>query len=237
MAKVVVTCEHGGNAIPSRYRLLFHNHLGLLTTHRGYDIGALPLATALAKKVGDAFYFSRVSRLLVELNRSLHNPVLFSEITGTLPPEERQELLREYYFPYREAVEKKIRDFIQTGHQVVQVAVHTFTPVLEGVERQADIGLLFDPARKGEREFCERWRQILQRANDRLMVRMNYPYLGVDDGFTTYLRTRFAPEAYAGIELEVNQKFFQNTGKVRQPEVEKALVSSLAHLISSLPGV
>lgn len=231
MVKTIITCEHGGNQIPPRYRPLFREHARLLATHRGYDIGALPLAACLAEAAADAFFFAQESRLLVELNRSLHHPALFSEITRTLAPHQQQELLREYYFPYREAVENRIRQFIQSGFRVVQVAVHTFTPVLEGVERQADIGLLFDPDREGEKAFCENWRSCLQHLAPALVVRMNYPYRGVDDGFTTYLRTVFGPEEYAGIELEVNQKLFLPFDKGWRAEVEVALGASLAKMV------
>jgi predicted N-formylglutamate amidohydrolase len=231
MLKVVFTCEHGGNTIPEKYLPLFRNQAELLNTHRAYDIGALPLLESLAGEVADVFFCAKESRLLVELNRSLHHPDLFSAFTRQLPPDEREELLRKYYFPYRRAVEDQIRHFIGQGNRVLHVSVHTFTPVLEGEERQADVGLLFDPARAWEKWLCERWRVLLHQANPDLVVRMNYPYLGVDDGLTTYLRTVFGPEAYAGIELEVNQKFFLSRNRGSQVGVETALRTSLHKLI------
>ena len=42
---LVITCEHGGNRIPVRYRGLFKVKKAVLLSHRGYDIGALSLAT------------------------------------------------------------------------------------------------------------------------------------------------------------------------------------------------
>ena len=47
---------------------------------------------------------------------------------------------------------------------------------------------------------------VLQQVFPSLVVRRNYPYLGTADGLTTCLRKRFAPRAYLGIELEINQK-------------------------------
>jgi len=44
---VVVTCEHGGNAIPKRWAALFRGKEGVLRTHRGYDIGAARMAETL----------------------------------------------------------------------------------------------------------------------------------------------------------------------------------------------
>ena len=39
-----------------------------------------------------------------------------------------------------------------------------------------------------------------------MRVRFNYPYAGRADGLTTALRRRFPDAAYAGIELEINQR-------------------------------
>ena len=40
-----------------------------------------------------------------------------------------------------------------------------------------------------------------------LVIKFNEPYKGTDDGFTTYLRTKFSDDEYLGIEIEVNQKY------------------------------
>jgi predicted N-formylglutamate amidohydrolase len=44
----VVTCEHGGNRIPSAYVDLFHGWQARLSSHQGYDAGALVMARDLA---------------------------------------------------------------------------------------------------------------------------------------------------------------------------------------------
>ncbi|NJW55731.1 N-formylglutamate amidohydrolase, partial [Salinimicrobium sp. CDJ15-91] len=94
------------------------------------------------------------------------------------------------------------------GGEVLHISVHTFTPELEGEVRTADVGLLFDPAREEEADFCKRFQKSLFKQDKELQVKFNYPYLGIDDGFTTYLRQKF-PKQYLGIELEVNQKFIK----------------------------
>jgi hypothetical protein len=40
-----------------------------------------------------------------------------------------------------------------------------------------------------------------------MFIEFNKPYLGIDDGLTTYLRTVYPDSHYAGIEIEINQKF------------------------------
>jgi predicted N-formylglutamate amidohydrolase len=104
-------------------------------------------------------------------------------------------------------VEEAIGSFIEKGHNVLHLSVHSFTPILNGTIRNADIGLLYDPRRKREADFCNRWKEALNAAEPNVKVRCNYPYRGTADGFTTHLRRMFENEKYAGVELEVNQKF------------------------------
>jgi predicted N-formylglutamate amidohydrolase len=89
---------------------------------------------------------------------------------------------------------------------------HSFTRVKSGVVRNADIGLLYDPRRASEREFCRKWRDALRTLAPRWVVRFNYPYHGYSAGLTTELRKRMPADVYAGIELEVNQKLVRAGG-------------------------
>jgi hypothetical protein len=47
-------------------------------------------------------------------------------------------------------------------------------------------------------------------------VRFNYPYRGVNDGFTTANRRVFAPQEYLGVEIEVNQKLLLDPTSIRR---------------------
>ncbi|NJW53231.1 N-formylglutamate amidohydrolase [Salinimicrobium oceani] len=202
-----LTCEHAGNELPDQYQEYFQEAEVILETHRGYDPGALNLFNRLSR----LSHFSQpymISRLLVEPNRSIGHPQLFSEFTEQLSDPEKEEILHELYFPYRNYIEGRIENYRAEGHIVLHLSVHTFTPILDGEVRTADIGLLFDPARREEADFCKSFQKSLFKKDKDLHVRFNYPYLGVDDGFTTYLRDKF-PEHYLGIELEVNQKFVE----------------------------
>lgn len=201
----VLSCEHGGNEIPPIYASLFADAGEVLSTHRGWDPGALALFEQL-KPLADFSYSSTISRLLVELNRSLHHPNLFSAYSRILEKQEKQRVLEQYYHPYRAAVEDTIKKYILQGSTVYHLSIHSFTPVLNGEVRNADIGLLYDPSRKLERELSRVFKETLQDKIKEVNVRFNYPYRGTADGFTTYLRRRFS-EKYAGIELELNQKW------------------------------
>ena len=151
--------------------------------------------------------YSTTSRLLVERNRSPWHRMLFSEITRSLPPDERRRIVERYYLPYRDWVETQVSAALETRERVLHISCHSFTPRLDGEVRRADIGLLYDPRRKTEAKFCAVWQGMIRAADPRLVVRRNYPYRGYADGLTTSLRKHYPDPAYAGIELEVNQKF------------------------------
>ena len=209
----LITCEHGGNRIPPRYCHLFAGCEELLQTHRGYDAGALVLARELAKALTGTLFVSTTSRLLIDLNRSIGHPRLYSEATRDAPVMVRSEILEKYYLPHRSKVEADIAKAVARGRRVIHVASHSFTPEIEGTVRNADIGLLYDPARFGELELCCRWQAQLKVLAPHLKVRRNYPYAGKSDGLTAYLRRRFPAELYVGIELEINQRHVFNGGR------------------------
>lgn len=229
---LLLSCEHGGNRIPRDYRFLFRNCRALLAGHRAYDHGALPCARALARRLRAPLLAATTSRLLVDLNRSPGHPALFSERSRRLPPEERARLLARHYRPHRERIERWIRARAAAGATVVHIAVHSFTPVLGGVARRADLGLLYDPARRGEAALCRRWHAALRGAGDGLVVRRNYPYRGVSDGLTRYLRTRFRAGRYVGIELEINQRLLRRDVAARR-RLADLLARSLQAALSS----
>lgn len=202
---LILTCEHAGNEVPKEYRQLFLKGRPALNSHRGFDPGALDLFVHLREL---AFFskFQMVTRLLVEVNRSLHNPQLFSDFSENLSEGEKKKLLEDHYFPYRFSVEDEMRKRISQGNEILHLSVHSFTPILHGQVRRADVGLLYDPARAGEKKLCRALKRTMNHYDPGLLVRFNYPYRGTADGFTTFLRKKF-PQHYHGVEIEVNQRF------------------------------
>lgn len=206
--KLLITCEHGGNTIPSSFQKFFKNKEAILNSHRGYDLGALDLYNHL-EPLADYSLFSETSRLLIELNRSLHHKRLFSEFSKNIPKIEKQDLIKSYYLAYREQVGRTIRNWIEKDETVLHISIHSFTPILNNLERHCDIGLLYDSKKHTEKAFCANFKKEIKTTKPELKVRYNYPYLGSADGFTTYLRKQF-PSNYLGIEIEVNQKYAKN---------------------------
>ncbi len=159
--KLIISCEHGGNQIPEQYKHLFVGGEKALNSHRGYDPGALDLYMEL-KSLADYSEKNEISRLLVEVNRSLAHPALFSEFTKNLDQIEKEKIISRYYLPYRNDIEQTYQKFIDSGEEVFHLSVHSFTPELNGEKRNADIGLLYDPSRKAEKEFCINFKKNLK---------------------------------------------------------------------------
>ncbi|MFO0912642.1 MAG: N-formylglutamate amidohydrolase [Pirellulales bacterium] len=227
--QLLLTCEHAGNRIPREYAELFRGASDVLASHRGWDPGAMDVAKFLGRrfqlKVPAVFW----SRLLVESNRSPTNPRIWSKYTSGLSVDERQRILARYWQPHRDQVETCVRDVLRKGGRVVHIAVHSFTDQLDDEIRNADVGLLYDPARRGEREICRRWELLLRESAPWLRVRRNYPYRGSADGLSTWLRRKFPDSQYVGIELELRQ------GLLASQECSKtkaALAESLGRLFS-----
>ena len=227
---LVLACEHASKRVPRRYASLFRRREGLLDSHRGWDPGALELARHLARQFGAPLFRGVVTRLLVDLNRSLQSPTLFSEHALCLEEKERLALLARYWEPYRHAVRHCLEGELARGRRVLHFSLHSFTPRLRSEVRPTDIGLLFDPARPAEERFCRALRAALQQELADLRIDMNEPYSGVSDGLTTTLRSEFPRGRYLGIELEVNQRFARGE-RARWRELQRRIARALGRAL------
>jgi predicted N-formylglutamate amidohydrolase len=222
-----LTCEHGGREVPSAFAPLFAGQQTVLDSHRGWDPGALTLGVQMAQALGVPLFAATTTRLLVELNRSLGHPQLLSEFTRHLSAPQRMQIIDEYYRPHRDEVEGHVARLIASGHRVVHVASHSFTPELDGQTRRADVAWLYDPRRPAEKTFAAAWLKSFAIEAPALKLRRNYPYQGRDDGLMSLLRKRFPDDAYLGVELEVNQRFV-SAGGAPWDTVRRQLTQSLA---------
>jgi predicted N-formylglutamate amidohydrolase len=235
-ATVVVSCEHASNRVPSRYR-----NLGLDEESRGshiaWDIGARQVARSFARVLGCDLHEGCWSRLLVDLNRSAHHRNLIAvssfgiDVPGNreLDAQEREHRLRTYWQPYRSAVAASIRKALERSSSCVHLSVHSFTPAVGGRARNADVGLLYDPQRKKERELARGWARAIAAAGVR--VRLNYPYRGTADGLNKALRSQFPASRYVGLELELNQQALMD--RTARTHIERVTRESFLAMVRS----
>ena len=218
--KLILTCEHASNRLPASFKKFVPTDIQ--ETHRAYDIGALAVFRKLVNFAKPEFSCEgKFSRLFVDLNRTITNKSAFSEYYGELETrnkaaaEKAKAAAIKYWMEYRENIEKFVMSNIDKGTKasgnkgaaIVHLGIHSFTPVLNGKPRNTDIGILYDPARPLERKYAQVIKDEIKRLHPHMKVRFNYPYKGTSDGLTTSLRKKFGPR-YAGIEIEINQKFF-----------------------------
>lgn len=206
---LVISCEHAVNTIPQQYEHLFTPFQDLLHSHRGIDYGALEIANELKSKcVGDLVQ-ANTSRLLIDCNRSLNHPNCFSEATRNITLAEKQTIIEQYYLPFRQQVIALIDDHMAQDGQVWHLSIHSFTPIMNNILRKADIGFLYDPKRSSEKTLAKQWQLNIKKLAPEYNVRMNYPYNGISDGFTSALRKKYPANQYLGIEIETNQALTQ----------------------------
>jgi predicted N-formylglutamate amidohydrolase len=221
---LIITCEHASNHVPEAYDYLFEHCRDVLVTHRGWDPGAIEVATTLSANLGAPLFAGTATRLLIETNRSLGHHQFYSEYASILSEEEKEKLSALFYSPYRESVQSAIAEMKKP---VLHFSIHSFTPIWNEQVRPLDVGLLFDPERKLESHICTQLKNLLSERLPSCQVLFNEPYQGIDDGFTTHLRTLHQDDDYAGIEIEINQKF---VGTAELEMITTSLHESILHL-------
>jgi predicted N-formylglutamate amidohydrolase len=164
----------------------------------------------LADRLRAPYFEGRFTRLLVDLNRTNdHLRVVPADAGGVviamnakLDGEARRARLRGFWTEHTQAVRVAVARRVASHRACLHLAVHSFTPVLDGNVRACDIGLLFDSARARERRVAAFLRSAVEEA--RLSCRFNYPYRGASNGLVTSLRRELGG-AYLGFEIEINQ--------------------------------
>lgn len=226
---LVISCEHAVDTVPELYLPLFAPYKALLNSHRGIDFGALAIAEHFKEQIPCDFVQATSTRLLIDCNKAINHPRCFSEVTKDLSSTEKQIIINGYYRPFREQVITHIKKHIAREFKVLHFSIHSFTPVLNNIVRNADIGLLYDPQRPSEKILARQWKVELKKLSPEYRIRMNYPYKGISDGFTSAMRKQYASEDYMGIEVETNQALTTNVQNLNT--LKNILTTSLLKLI------
>lgn len=201
----VFSSEHAGNSIPSFLKGKVFIPDKVLNSHRGLDVGVFYLSEIAEEILQVPVFKFEISRLIIEGNRPLRDPGLFSTYMKKISDQEKKKLIVDFHKPHWREVEKRVKAKINKSGRCIHLAIHSFTPVFRGNKREFDIGLLFDPKNSLEKKVCKLLQKEFQKIG--FTVRLNKPYKGTDPGMTQSFRQKL--KNYAGIELEVNQKIFR----------------------------
>lgn len=205
-SNAVVTCDHGGDAVPGSL-----NGLGLdpalLTRHIALDIGATSVARRVAQLLDAPAILSGYSRLVIDLNRPPDDLTSVREISdGVLIPGNRgltqadtEQQIAAIFDPYHDAVSAAVDRAAERVAAPALVSIHSFTPVMKGDERPWHIGVLFGPDTRIAKPLI-----AALAANPDVCVGENEPYSGYDlYGYT--VETHAMPRWFPNILLEVRQ--------------------------------
>lgn len=198
--------DHAGNAVPAALAGLGLDE-GERRRHIAWDIGVRALGERLADDLDASFLHQPYSRLVIDCNRSprsLQSIVAMSDGTAIpgnadLDSSAVEARIAAVHRPYHAAIAAEIARRRAAGRKTILVALHSFTPVMAGVARPWDAGILHA---KGETGFSLRLLERLRRVPG-LNVGDNEPYRMDEIDYTIPFHAWPAGLAYA--ELEVRQ--------------------------------
>lgn len=152
---LLLICDHASRQIPRSLGDMGLDPLAL-RCHLALDIGAGPLTRKLAGSLGATAVLANYSRLVVDCNRHLLDSGAFLEfgdgivIPGnrSLSEADRKARADALYWPYHQAVAAQIERLRQHAQLPAVIAIHSFTPVLNGVSRPWHAGILWDSDRR-----------------------------------------------------------------------------------------
>ena len=182
--RMVLTCDHASHSVPAAL-----DGLGLdpadLRRHIGWDAGAAELTRRLSRRFDAPAVLSGYSRLVIDCNREPGHPEsILGESDGTpvpgnkdLTPDEAERRARALFHPYHGAIAEVLGRFTTRGETPAYVALHTFTPNMNGMARPWHFGVLWDRDARIARPLIEALRR-----RPGLTVGDNEPYSGRDHG-------------------------------------------------------
>jgi predicted N-formylglutamate amidohydrolase len=199
-AIALITCEHASAEFPPPWTLSAEDSW-LEGTHWTFDLGARDLAGELCEIIGTVGVLARFSRLVADPNRPTEAEDLFrasaegraialNRSVDTIDRGMRLALWEKYHRALHREVERSPAEIL--------LAVHTFTPLYEGMPREMEIGVLFDEEEELADSVCA------DLASEGFHVAMNAPYSG-KDGLMYSVDRHAKQHGRRALELEVRQ--------------------------------
>jgi len=200
---VFLVCDHASRRFPQALGTMGLDPFAR-RCHLALDIGAGALTEALAERLGTTAILCQYSRLIVDCNRQLMDPGAFLEFgDGVVIPgnrrlhrEDKEQRANEIYWPYHNAIEHQLKRFSEAGVDPVFVAIHSFTPVMNGEARTWEMGVLWDKDRITAEIFINDLRDAGYLVGD------NEPYSGkAPQDFSIDHHAEEAALSHVGIEI------------------------------------
>jgi len=203
---VLLVCDHASNRFPRSLGTMGLDYLNRVS-HIALDIGAGAVANALAENLGATAVICQYSRLIVDCNRELVDDSAFLECSDSvdvpgnhdLQESEKERRASEIYWPYHNAIKDQIVRLKKHGIDPVVISIHSFTPVINGNDREWEIGVLWDKDSVTAEIFLTRL------VESGYLVGDNKPYSGKDaEDFTIDFHAESDGLPHVGIEISQN---------------------------------
>ncbi len=218
--------DHAGNAIPRRL-----GTLGLssdeLGRHIAWDIGVRATGELMAAMLDAVFVHQPYSRLVIDCNRDPASPEACMPVSDSiliagnhaLSASDRESRVTAIHRPYHDRIATILADRDSQGRATILIALHSFTPVMTGIPRPWDIGILYSG---GNTSFA---RILLEVLSDTAgsMIGDNEPYR-MDETDYTIPRHAFGNLA-PYVEIEVRQDL------IGDAEGQRRMGAELSHAL------
>ncbi|QDT13061.1 N-formylglutamate amidohydrolase [Planctomycetes bacterium K23_9] len=245
---ILISCESGGANLPAQ---LLRSHPSANETDSPHpestaneavtankklsgnaDVAAQYASRRMSERLGAPLMQYQYSLDAIDVTRSLRHPKLFSKDARKLSADDRQQLINDYYLPYRSAVKHSLRQMMRRHRYVVHLSVRTFDLLgPKQKRRRADVGLLYDPACDDESDLSADWAEELYFEADMLKIRRNYPRRGTVESLTKAMRSEFqgqqtgparnTNQTYLGIEILLNRAWAGRAIQVRDTAIDQ----------------
>ena len=228
-APVLLLCEHAGNHVPASL-----GDLGvsaeILTSHRGYDIGAEGVARALADLLNAPLILQRYSRLVIDANRPPSSPQAMLEISdgATIPGNQnlgaanRQARISEIFDPMDQAI---AQGFAAHPRRAA-FSIHSFTPRLGDEDRPWQAGFL---SRKSL-PTAEHLMACLARQAPAFNLALNKPYQ-IEDATDWFIPRHAEPRGLPHCLIEIRND------QIQTQDQGARWAALLANAIKELPEI
>ena len=200
---VLLVCDHASNRFPRSLGTMGLDYLDRVS-HIALDIGANAVAETLADNLGATAVLCQYSRLIVDCNRNLIDDSAFLECSDgvdvpgnhDLQESEKEKRASEIYWPYHNAIKDQIARLKKHGINPVVISIHSFTPVMNGNDREWEMGVLWDKDPLTAEIFLTRLVEAGYLVGD------NKPYSGKDpEDFTIDFHAESTGLPHVGIEI------------------------------------
>ncbi|TWU25051.1 N-formylglutamate amidohydrolase [Novipirellula galeiformis] len=224
----VPLCQHAERLLPNI--TLAHPAFmpGHLPAQLPGDEPARYVARRLAKLLCVPVIENVHSPELIDVTRSTRHRNVMSATVRRWPDEVRQRLIDEVHTAYRTRVQHAIEQQTRRSGYAIHVSVRSFALRSNGMLRRTDIGLLYDPSRDDEVDFCLDWMDEMYDVIPMVRVRRNYPRRGTTESLITAMRNYFPAERYIGVELLLNRAWAKRRVSQRDRVIQGICDSLLA---------